>query len=195
MRPDIYDVLTLVQTWDHAHPLQGSLVAIDRYEQNPADLSCMCAQGQLLYAFGNFDPYQLRDMAAWESDDLLASLMNISLGHAVILRAANDFSLSSNPAVALLNPSAILGQNWSQILDLLWAADHLAFEKGTTAKGHIVPFWFEDAWLKHEHLDSSHLCRDIQKLTHQTAPELDTFNPPPRRAADYGLGLVPLNEH
>lgn len=117
----------LIARWntDEGKPYKGSLIDMSRYEDG--NLSCMCAQGQVLHVVGGWDAQMLKDIEQVNADKETAALLNISRAHAVLLRQIND-SVDGAPAVVLTNPAKVLGDQWSKLLDFWWHIDVLGPE-------------------------------------------------------------------
>jgi len=115
------DLLDLWAT-DEGKPYKESLIDMDAWESNPDDIGCMCAQGQVLHLLGGWTPEQLDKTIQYEADRKTAELLNISRAHAVLLRQIND-SAEGAPAIVLTDPSKVLGENWSTVLDFWYALD------------------------------------------------------------------------
>ena len=109
----------IIERWntDEGKPGKGRLINYDNY--SPGDLSCMCAQGQVLYAIGGWSPERLRNTGQIEADKATAELLRISRAHAVLLRHVNDKE-DGAPSVVLTDPGKVLGDQWSKLLDF-WA--------------------------------------------------------------------------
>jgi hypothetical protein len=57
-----------------------------------------------------------------EADSEVSKLLNISISHATLLRSVNDRA-DGAPAVVLTDPGAVLGDQWSKVLDFWWHLD------------------------------------------------------------------------
>ena len=112
-------ITELLARWntDEGKPGKGRLINYDNY--SPGDLSCMCAQGQVLYAIGGWSPERLRNAEQIEADKATAELLRISRTHAVLLRNVNDKE-DGALSVVLTDPGKVLGDQWSKLLDF-WA--------------------------------------------------------------------------
>lgn len=117
-------ITELLASWETAEgePLKGDLIDISRYKRG--DLSCMCAQGQLLYVVGKWSAERLTCTSQGKADTAVARLLNISRGHAILLRKINDQEEGS-PALVLTDPSRIIGRAWNTMLDFWWYLDEL----------------------------------------------------------------------
>ncbi|MFN3424864.1 MAG: hypothetical protein ACK40C_09195 [Novosphingobium meiothermophilum] len=109
-------ITELLARWntDEGKPYKGLLIYYDEYK--PGNLSCMCAQGQVLYAIGGWSPERLRNAEQIEADKATAELLRISRAHAVLLRHVNDKE-DGAPSVVLTDPGKVLGDQWSKLLD------------------------------------------------------------------------------
>ena len=122
------ELAELIARWDanEGKPYKGSLIDWSAYDgdgsEPPADIGCMCAQGQVLHLFGGWEPRKLRDTEQSRADLETAKLLNISRAHAVLLRNVND-SIDGAPSVVLTDPGKVLGDQWSKLLDCWWAFD------------------------------------------------------------------------
>ena len=106
----------LINRWNtnEGKPYKGSLIDEDSYEDG--NLSCMCAQGQVLHVVGGWSAKDLADAEQADADKATAKLLNISLAHAILLRQIND-KVDGAPAIVLTDPGAVLGDQWSKLLD------------------------------------------------------------------------------
>jgi hypothetical protein len=114
----------LIARWntDEGKPYKGSLIDMGSYEEG--NLSCMCAQGQVLHVVGGWDAGRLSDTKQAEADKATAKLLNISRAHAVLLRNTND-KIDGAPAIVLTDPAKVIGDRWSKLLDFWWYMDTL----------------------------------------------------------------------
>jgi hypothetical protein len=117
------NIQPLIDRWqtDDGKPYKGTLIDMDAYNADPSDFGCMCAQGQILHHAG-WDVHRLNWVAQKEADCEVAKLLNISISHAVLLRIVNDWA-DGAPAVVLTDPGAVLGGQWSKVLDFWWYFD------------------------------------------------------------------------
>jgi hypothetical protein len=111
----------LLERWDSGDgkPYKGSLIDWSAYQDNPESLGCMCAQGQALHVLAGWSPQKLKDTEQQEADRETAKLLNISLGHAILLRGVND-SVDGAPSIVLTDPAKAIGDQADKILDF-WA--------------------------------------------------------------------------
>ena len=118
------EITKLIDRWnsDEGKPYKGSL--IDRDSYSLGNLSCMCAQGQVLHVVGGWDADRLSNTEQAEADRETAKLLNISRAHAVLLRNMND-KVDGAPAIVLTDPGKVLGDQWSKLLDFWWHMDTL----------------------------------------------------------------------
>jgi hypothetical protein len=117
------NIQPLIDRWqtDEGKPYKGTLIDMDAYNADPRDPGCMCAQGQVLHHAG-WDAYSLHHVEQDYADSEVARLLNISEAHAVLLRIVNDRA-DGAPAVVLTDPGAVLGGQWSKVLDFWWPLD------------------------------------------------------------------------
>ena len=117
------DIQPLIDRWqtDEGKPYKGYLINMRAYYADPRSPRCMCAQGQVLHHAG-WDADRLGNVAQEEADREVARLLNISISHAVLLRIVNDRA-DGAPAVVLTDPGAVLGDQWSKLLDFWWYLD------------------------------------------------------------------------
>ena len=120
-------ITDLIDRWntDEGKPYKGDLIDLNSYEDG--NLSCMCAQGQVLHVVGGWDAERLADAEQEDADKETAKLLRISRAHAVLLRNVND-SVDGAPAIVLTDPGAVLGDQWSKLLDIWWHMDTLDAE-------------------------------------------------------------------
>ena len=118
-------IVEIIERWssNEGKPYKGRLIDYDSYV--PGNLSCMCAQGQVLHAVAGWSPEKLRDTAQADADIATAKLLNISRAHAVLLRNTND-KIDGAPAIVLTDPGKVLGDKWSKLLDFWAYIDTLA---------------------------------------------------------------------
>jgi hypothetical protein len=111
----------IIARWDSGDgkPYKGSLIDWDAFKADPANVGCMCAQGQVLALAGGWDYAKLRDTEQSEADIATAKLLNISRAHAVLLRNIND-KADGAPSIVLTDPGKVLGDQWSKLLDFWW---------------------------------------------------------------------------
>jgi hypothetical protein len=130
-------ILEITARWNSGEgkPYKGSLIDWDSYDgdgtEPPADIGCMCAQGQVLHLLGGWEPERLHDTEQSIADAETAKLLNISRAHAVLLRNIND-SVDGAPSIVLTDPGKVLGDQWSSLLDFWWALDQ--FDAGQWQK-------------------------------------------------------------
>lgn len=111
----------LLDRWntDEGKPYKGKLIDMAAYAKNHGNPGCMCAQGQVLHSLGGWSVEQLANAEQNSADEATASLLNISLAHAILLRQIND-NADGAPAIVLTDPGKVLGDQWSKLLDF-WA--------------------------------------------------------------------------
>jgi hypothetical protein len=140
------NIQPLIDRWqtDEGKPYKGTLIDMDAYNADPSNPGCMCAQGQVLH-YAGWDAFGLGNVAQKEADREVAKLLNISNAHAVLLRIVND-KADGAPAVVLIDPGAVLGGQWSKMLDFWWHLDSVtgaAWEAVREAAGEAA---LEAAW-------------------------------------------------
>ena len=126
----------LLTRWDAGDdkPFKGSLIDWRAYEADPDSLGCMCAQGQVLHQLGGWSPERIRDINGQaKADAEVAKLLNISRGHAVLLRNVND-SVDGAPSIVLTDPGKVLGGEWSKLLDFWWHIDQMTAKDWDAAR-------------------------------------------------------------
>ena len=123
-------IAELIARWDlnEGKPYKGSLIDWGAYggdgKEPPADIGCMCAQGQVLHTIGGWEPERLLNVDQAEADHETAALLNISRAHAILLRQVND-SVDGAPSIVLTDPGKVLGGEWSKLLDFWWHIDQM----------------------------------------------------------------------
>jgi hypothetical protein len=119
------DIQEIVARWNSGDgkPYKGLLIDWDAYQENPENMGCMCAQGQVLHAVGGWDFAKLRDADQADADAETAKLLNISRAHAILLRNIND-KADGAPSIVLTDPGKVLGDQWSKLLDFWWMFDN-----------------------------------------------------------------------
>jgi len=110
------DIAELIARWnsDEGKPYKGTLIDYAAYV--PGELSCMCAQGQVLHVVAGWSVNDLRSTSQSKADLATAKALNISRAHAVLLRNIND-SAHGAPSIVLTDPGKVLGDQWSKLLD------------------------------------------------------------------------------
>ena len=117
------NIQPLIYRWqtDKCKPYKGDLIDINAYHADPSNPGCMCAQGQVLH-YAGWDVHDLIRAGQKEADREVAKLLNISNAHAGLLHIVND-NADGAPAVVLTDPGAVLGDQWSKMLDFWWHLD------------------------------------------------------------------------
>lgn len=111
----------IITRWNsnEGKPYKGNLIDWNAYdgdgEEAPANIGCMCAQGQVLHLLAGWSPSKLKDTEQRQADQETAKLLNISVAHAILLRKVND-SVDGAPAIVLTNPEKIIGDQAHIIL-------------------------------------------------------------------------------
>jgi hypothetical protein len=133
--------------WDSpdGHPYKGTLIDWSAYEANPDSIQCYCAQGQVLHLIGDWSPQKLRDADQRSADLAVAKLLNISRGHAVLLRNVND-SIDGAPSIVLTDPGKVIGDQWSKLLDFWWHLDQMTVEQWAAANAAASAAAWAAAW-------------------------------------------------
>ena len=114
----------IISRWDSGEgkPYKGELIDWDRYsgdgEEPPADIGCMCAQGQILHLLGGWTPNRLKAEKQRKADLETSHLLNISISHAILLRHIND-TIDGAPSIVLTHPEKILGDQ-AEIILAFW---------------------------------------------------------------------------
>jgi hypothetical protein len=124
----------LLARWNspEGHPYKGQLIDRGAYDDNPGDIGCMCAQGQVLHLLGGWSPERLMDTRQPEADAESARLLNISRVHAVLLRQVND-SVDGAPAIVIKQPEKVLGVHARQVIAFWLALDGFSAEQWAAA--------------------------------------------------------------
>ncbi len=144
----------LLARWDsdEGKPYKGSLIDMDAWRGREADdsaLSCMCAQGQVLYSIGGWAADQIDETDQGTADCATAKLLNISRAHAVLLRNTND-SMDGAPSIVLTNPEKVLGSEWSKLLDFWWYLDQMTAKQCDAAWAAARDAARDAAWASNE---------------------------------------------
>jgi len=119
---------SLLTRWDsdEGKPYKGSLFDFSSFDGDentqPENLSCMCAQGQVLAIAGGYVPKQFRGLDQHKADKAVAHILGVSLAHSILLRNIND-SADGAPSIVLRDPAKVLGDQWSKLLDFWWMLD------------------------------------------------------------------------
>ena len=141
----------LLARWDseEGRPYKGSLIDYDSYNgdgtEPPADIGCMCAQGQALHVLGGWTPERLHNTAQSTADKETAALLNISVAHAILLRNVND-KIDGAPGIVLTAPGKVLGNEWSKLLDFWWHLDQMTDEQWDAAWDAVGAAAWDAAW-------------------------------------------------
>jgi hypothetical protein len=111
------NLVELLERWDSGEgkPYKGSLIDFGAYEADPANIGCMCAQGQVLHLLGGWSPKKLRDAEQDKADKATAKLLGISIAHSILLRSVND-SQDGAPSIVLTHPEKVLGDQAQTVL-------------------------------------------------------------------------------
>jgi hypothetical protein len=130
-----HNLEALLELWDspEGHPYKGVLFNRAAYNRDPDDISCMCAQGQVLHFLGGVEPEALADFAQIKADREVAALLGISVTHSVLLRQIND-SVDGAPAVVITNPAAVLGDQADTVLAFWRHLDRMTVEQCAAAR-------------------------------------------------------------
>ena len=145
------NIQPLIDRWqtDKGKPYKGNLIDMDAYLADPSNPRCMCAQGQVLHHAG-WDVHRLNWVAQKEADCEVAKLLNISISHSTLLRSVNDRA-DGAPAVVLTDPGAVLGDQWSKVLDFWWYLDTMTGAARAAARAAALEAAGQasrrDAWL------------------------------------------------
>ena len=118
---------SLIERWNspEGHPYKGQLIDWSAYRADPANIGCACAQGQVLWQVGGWEPERIRMIASQAKADLeVAKLLNISRAHSILLRSIND-KVDGAPSIVLTDPGKVLGSEWSRLLDFWWHMDQM----------------------------------------------------------------------
>ena len=124
----------IIDLWNSGEgkPYKGSLIDWDAYDgdgnEPPADMGCMCAQGQVLHMLGGWSPQKLADTEQVKADAETAKLLNISTAHAILLRSVND-KADGAPAIVLTNPEKVLGDQAHIVLAFWLHMDRMTDEQ------------------------------------------------------------------
>ena len=146
---ELQEILT---RWDSGDgkPYKGTLIDWAAYggegSEPPTDLGCMCAQGQVLHLLGGWTPMRIKNITAQSvADKEVAALLNISRGHAVLLRNVND-SVDGAPSIVLTDPGKVIGGEWSKLLDFWWHLDQMTAKQWADAGAAAWAAARADAW-------------------------------------------------
>ena len=130
----------LIARWGtpEGRPFKGQLIDTAAYKANPSNIGCMSAQGQILHLIGGWTADRLRKARPAEADAATAKLLHISRAHANLLWRISD-TRDGAPAIVLTDPGAVIGPEWSRVLDFWWHLDQMIASASDTAKeGEIV---------------------------------------------------------
>ncbi len=133
------NIAELIARWDsnEGKPYKGRLIDYDDYYgdgvQPPSNIGCMCAQGQVLHLLGGWTPQRLYNARQAEADKATATLLNISIAHAILLRNVND-GTDGAPSIVLTRPEQVIGDQASKLLDFWWALDQMDFAARDAAR-------------------------------------------------------------
>lgn len=115
------------------HPYKGTLIDWDKYTEDPDNIGCMCAQGQILHLMAGWEPHQLLKVDQGEADREVAKLLNISTAHAILLRVINDRQ-DGVPSLVLTNPKKVIGDQAHVVLSFWRHMDQMTVEKWAAAR-------------------------------------------------------------
>ena len=205
------NIQEILARWDSGEgkPFKGSLIDWDAYEAEPENMDCMCAQGQVLALAGGWDYATLRDTNQSEADKATAKLLNISRGHAILLRNIND-RVDGAPSIVLTDPGKVLGGQWSKLLDMWWLFDNYSADewyKVNAAWAAAGDAAWAAAWAAAGAAAGAaaraaaveiqgHALMVERKQKPFFLPMFGFVTPAdiPARPADYGIGIVPPGE-
>jgi hypothetical protein len=148
---DPRDVKELLARWasPEGHPYKGSLIDWDAYNGDgdapPADIGCMCAQGQVLHLMGGWTPRRLKDIRQAEADLETAELLGISISHAILLRQVND-TVDGAPGIVLTEPEKVLGPNARAVLAIWLHFDAMTGDQWRDARDARAAWAAWAAW-------------------------------------------------
>jgi hypothetical protein len=128
------ELAELLDRWNSGDgkPYKGSLIDFAAYEADPANIGCMCAQGQVLHLLGNWSPTELRNTEQSDADRATAELLNISVAHSILLRSIND-KQDGAPSIVLTNPEKVLGDQAHIVLAFWQHLDRMTAEDWAAA--------------------------------------------------------------
>jgi hypothetical protein len=128
------ELAELLDRWNSGDgkPYKGSLIDFAAYEADPANIGCMCAQGQVLHLLGNWSPTELRNTKQSDADRATAELLNISVAHSILLRSIND-KQDGPPSIVLTNPERVLGDQAHIVLAFWLHLDRMTAEDWAVA--------------------------------------------------------------
>lgn len=144
----------IIARWDSGEgkPYKGDLIDWRAYidaggdgAKPPADIGCMCAQGQVLHLLGGWEPEYLRDARQYDADRAVAKLLNISVTHAVLLRLVND-RVDGAPSIVLTHPERILGDQAKIVLAFWKHLDWMTREQWAVAQATAWDSTWYAAW-------------------------------------------------
>jgi hypothetical protein len=130
-----HNIAELIARWDSGDgkPYKGSLIDWTAHENQPDDIGCMCAQGQVLHLVGGWEPERIRDIGAQsKADREVAKLLNISVAHAILLRNVND-NVDGAPSIVLTDPAKVLGDQAHIVLAFWLHLDAMNVEQWAAA--------------------------------------------------------------
>ena len=144
---DVTTVSDLIDRWNSpdGHPYRGELIDWEAYAANPADVGCMCAQGQALHLLAGWSPERLNDADQADADRASAELLGISVAHAILLRRVNDTTAGA-PAVVLTHPERVIGDQAPTILAFWRHLDGMNREDWAAARAAARAAAWDAAW-------------------------------------------------
>ena len=197
----IRQIKSALSFWEsgEGRPYRGSLIDRSAYEENPDGLGCMCAQGQVLVLSGKRSIEELLEgLEQTQADKDVASVLNISLTHSILLRNIND-SVEGAPSVVITDPEKVLGDKWSYVLDFWWMLDSFTLKQWTAARAAARAAAGDAARAAARAAagDAARAAAEIQGFhLLERRPFLNAFGfnslgDIPKRPGNYGLGVVP----
>jgi hypothetical protein len=130
----------LLAIWDsnEGKPYKGKLIDWTAYKANPANIGCMCAQGQALHLLGGYTPLAIRKLDQLIADREVARLFDISIAHAVLLRSVND-TIDGAPSIVLTHPEKVLGDQAHIVLAFWRHLDRMTEKDWIAARDVTAP--------------------------------------------------------
>jgi hypothetical protein len=119
---------------DEGRPYKGKLIDKSAYRDNPDNIGCMCAQGQVLHLIAGWDADRLSRTEQVEADAATAKLRNV-----------ND-TLDGAPGIVLTDPEKVLGDQWSKLLDFWWHLDQMTKDQWAAAWDAARAAAWDAAW-------------------------------------------------
>jgi hypothetical protein len=143
-------MMALIERWDtdEGKPYKGALIDWKSYTDDPENIGCMCAQGQVLHVVAGMTPEDIKALNQRDADTRVMAELGISRAHAVLLRHTNDKQPGA-PSIVLTDPAKVIGDQ-AHVLLAFWkhidTLDDAGWEKVVAARDAAWSAARDAAW-------------------------------------------------